>query len=112
MARWNCCCSTRRDRGRDAEDIAQRVGIGVESLRAIERGERPLVDEDPANIARWVLSLDVSRDVLAPALRTSIGTPAGTGAYGVRREARVSEDQERFVQEVLRAFDEASTKRS
>lgn len=103
---------TRRKLERSVEDLSSVTGMAPSELRAIERGERRLDSCDAASVAAWTLALTVDRDSLSRALRRSLGSPAGEPAYAAQRDVHLTQDQEHFVNEVLRIVDERTEDRN
>ncbi len=96
----------RRSREQDAEDIAAVVGLDAADLRSIERGELGLDDRPASAIASWALALGLQRDLLDDALRRSLGSQGPSPAYAGEQRFRLSPEAERFVDEVLQAYDQ------
>ncbi len=96
----------RRTRGEDAETVAERAGIAAEAIRSIERGELPIDAPQAAAVASWAFAMNLDRSLLSDALRRSLATRTSSPAYAGEPDARLQPDQERFVDEVLGAFDD------
>lgn len=101
----------RRTRGDDAEVIAASMGVDAGVLRSIERGESVLASQSAELVAAWALELEIDRPLLDAALRRSLGTRGVAPAYAGEPAVRLDPDQEQFVDDVLRAYDERSTER-
>lgn len=99
----------RRRRGQDAEAIAATVGLDPAKMRSIERGESGVGAQPAAVVASWALELTIDRDVLGEALRRSLGTRGAAPAYAGERHLQLQPEQERFVADVLRVYDERAT---
>lgn len=99
----------RRRRDQEADAIAERLGIGADTIRSIERGESGLGTQPASVLASWALEVNLDRDVLGAALRRSLGTLGAAPAYAGERHLRLEPDQEQFVEDVLRAYDERVT---
>lgn len=97
----------RRIHGQGAEDIAAIVNMDADTVRALERGERRIDEENPQSIAAWARSLDLGRETLDGALCKSLETPAEAGSYSGTRPFQLSTEQEDFRERVLEAFDES-----
>ena len=96
----------RRSRGEDADAIAETVGIDADKIRSIERGESTVATQPADVVASWALELAIDRGMLDDALRRSLGTRWAAPAYAGERHILLEPEQERFVGEVLRAYDE------
>lgn len=102
----------RRAGTHDASTIAVSVGIDVGMLRAVEDGKRPIDVVDAATVASWAVALDIDRDLVTAALRRSLGTRTSAPAYAGEHDLRLEPEHERFVNDVLEAFDERSPRRA
>lgn len=100
--------SERRGRQMEANELASIVGVDAKTLRSIERGERAIDSVQSDTVAGWATALDIERDTLSPALRASLGMPAKIASYAGERELRVTDEQQAFIDEVLRHFDHRS----
>ncbi len=98
----------RRVRMEDASTVAGNAGIDVDTVRAVEQGELPIQAPGPAAVASWALAVDLDRNLLAAALRRTLGTRTSAPAYAGEHDVRLQPEQERFVHDVLQAFDEHS----
>lgn len=96
----------RRLRGDAAESLAETAGIAAEMMRSIERGELRIDAPGPGAVASWASALDLDRDLVADALRRSLGTRTSAPAYSGQPDIRLQPEQEQFIADVLRAFDD------
>jgi transcriptional regulator with XRE-family HTH domain len=99
----------RRERGQSPDEVAATAGIDPVNLLAVERGERTIASEKPTLIALWASALDVDRETLRGALRRSLGKRVSTSAYAGERQLVLTVHDERYVEEVLRAFDQRAS---
>jgi hypothetical protein len=102
----------RRVRMEDASTVAGNAGIDVDTLCAVEQGELSIQALGPAAVASWALAVDFDRNLLAAALRRTLGTGTSAPAYAGEHDVRLQPEQERFVDDVLQAFDEHSPGRA
>lgn len=65
----------------DIAKLAEDVGSTADSLRAIERGERALLDQEPELIARWIRNLGLDDELGLASVTRSLRTAAPGHAY-------------------------------
>ena len=78
-------------------------------LRSIERGEVGVLNHPAYAIASWAFALEVQRDLLGDALRRSLGSRGAAPAYASEQHVNLGPEEERFVDEVLEAYDHRAT---